>query len=168
MQLPAADDRTVDRLGDAVTALSRAYRNAGRRALERARPQLPTRELVRLIGEEEHRLSELALLRGVGRSVVSRQIGELEQRGLVERRTDPSDGRASLLRLTVAGLDALADAHRLRREWLRAALARHPVPDVADAAHLIAVLAEELTEHLARDAAGTRRPPVPGRPDPAP
>jgi DNA-binding MarR family transcriptional regulator len=142
-----ATDNPVDELGDAVVALVRAWRSVGRRFIDgTANPQhtLAVLEMARLLGEGEHRLSGIAERRGVDQSVVSRQIGELEQRGLVCRRPDPSDRRASLVRLTPKGHEVLRRSERLRQEWLRAALARTPATDVRAAARLVAALAEEL------------------------
>lgn len=45
-------------------------------------------------------------------STVSRQVASLVKDGLVERKADPEDGRASLLAATPAGLALLADRRR--------------------------------------------------------
>jgi DNA-binding MarR family transcriptional regulator len=45
-------------------------------------------------------------------STVSRQVASLVKEGLVERRADPEDGRASLLAATPKGLDMLAERRR--------------------------------------------------------
>src|SRR5690349_19479342 len=95
----------AEALGDAVVALLHAYRQAARHP---AHTTLPLLELAQLLGRGEMRLGELATLRGVAQSVVSRQVGELEARGLVARRPDPADGRAGLVRLTAAGLAVLS------------------------------------------------------------
>jgi DNA-binding MarR family transcriptional regulator len=141
-----APERAVDELGDAVAALVRAYRHAGRRP-ETGHAALSALELVRLLDGGELRLSELAELRGVGQSVVSRQVGELEARHLACRRPDPTDGRASLVRLTPAGRALLADLQAVRRQWLRDALARYPAADVHEAARLLTALADALDAH---------------------
>ena len=58
--------------------------------------------------------------------------------GYVERRPDPHDGRASLLRLTRAGADALAAARALRADWALSALSgwdeadAEPLSDLLD------------------------------------
>ena len=82
--------------------------------------------------------------------MVSRQIGDLEAHGLVCRRPDPADRRASLVRLTPDGLLLLDRARALRRSWLRDALARTPTADVRTAVELISALTAELAAH-ARD-----------------
>jgi DNA-binding MarR family transcriptional regulator len=161
---PAAVDSAVDELGDAVVALIRTWRSLGRRAPEGSQSTLAVWELARLLGNDEHRLNEIAERRGVDQSVISRQIGELQHRGLVCRRPDPSDRRASLVRLTPAGHAVLERARRLRQEWLRGALARSPVSDVQTAAGLVAALADEL-EARAHELGPLAEPPPPG-PDP--
>ncbi len=113
-------------------------------------------EMASLIGEGEHRLSELAELRNVDQSVISRQIGDLSDRGLVCRRPDPADRRASLVRLTPDGLLLLERARLLRRTWLRDALARTPAVDVRTAAELISAMTAELAAHA--DDFGPPRP----------
>jgi DNA-binding MarR family transcriptional regulator len=45
---------------------------------------------------------------------VSRQVAPLVQRGLLERRADPDDGRASLLVLTDKGKALMAEHDRVR------------------------------------------------------
>ena len=79
--------------------------------------------LLPLERDGDQRCSALAAQVGVDVSVASRQLAVLERLGYVERRPDPRDGRASLLRLTAAGADALAGARALRADWALSALA---------------------------------------------
>jgi DNA-binding MarR family transcriptional regulator len=51
-------------------------------------------------------------------STVSRHVASLVRTGLVERRADPIDGRASLLVATEAGLSIVEEHRARRREWL--------------------------------------------------
>src|SRR5207237_1401806 len=60
------------------------------------------------------RLSDVAAGLKVAVPTVSRQVRQLEELGLVARTPDPVDGRAVLLEVTDAGLDAL---QRMRVEW---------------------------------------------------
>ncbi len=145
----SADEQAVDDLGDAVLALLRAYRCLTRHGSESTRAGWAALQVAGVIGTDEHRLSELAELRGVDQSVISRQIGDLQNRGLVCRRPDPSDRRAGLVRLTATGLLLHEHAHSLRRRWLRGSLARTPSVDVRTAAALISALAAELDAHAA-------------------
>ncbi|ASU80576.1 MarR family transcriptional regulator [Actinopolyspora erythraea] len=74
--------------------------------------------LSELVHGGESRASDLAHNRVVDASVVSRQLGHLEQEGLIERRPDPSDRRVSLLRATERGRAALAERERQKARWL--------------------------------------------------
>lgn len=62
------------------------------------------------------RLSDVAAGLRVAVPTVSRQVRQLEDLGLVVRTQDPIDGRAILLEVTDAGIDAL---QRMRAEWQR-------------------------------------------------
>ncbi|MFD7658641.1 MarR family winged helix-turn-helix transcriptional regulator [Actinosynnema sp. NPDC059797] len=53
---------------------------------------------------------QLAVLAGLDPSTVSRAVAALVSHGLVERRADPDDGRASVLVVTGRGRTALAEA----------------------------------------------------------
>ncbi len=91
------------------------------------------------------RVSEAARMQGVDKSTISPQLRRLEQRGLLARTTDPSDGRVVLVTVTDEGrrwneeLDAsgaavFADA---LRDW--------PAEDVTALAALLTRLADHLT-----------------------
>ncbi|NKX52577.1 MarR family transcriptional regulator, partial [Arthrobacter deserti] len=51
------------------------------------------------------RLSDLAAQWGVTKSTMTPHIGRLETRGLIDRRSDPADRRATLLATSAAGLE---------------------------------------------------------------
>lgn len=70
--------------------------------------------LFQLVADGPRRSSVLAESACVDPSTVSRQVAQLVQAGLVERRPDPADGRASLLAATERGRAAYAakQAHR--------------------------------------------------------
>jgi DNA-binding MarR family transcriptional regulator len=67
------------------------------------------------------RVTELAERAGMSRQAASYLVAELEERGYLERRSDPADGRASLVDLTERGEKAIsairASVRRLEREW---------------------------------------------------
>jgi DNA-binding MarR family transcriptional regulator len=69
------------------------------------------------------RVTALADCAGMSRQAITYLIQELEGRGYLERRPDPSDGRASLVDLTERGEEAVsairASVRRLEREWER-------------------------------------------------
>jgi len=78
--------------------------------------------LARLVDEGPQRLGLLAQAFGLDPSTITRQVQALEHEGLVERRPDPTDRRASLLDCTLHGRQVLTTTRERRREWLRAAL----------------------------------------------
>lgn len=83
------------------------------------------------------RASAIAVLFGVDKGAISRQVTRLERVGLLERRIDPQDGRAMLLVATDEGRRRLAAAVAARRERFRARLADWPEDDVAELARLL-------------------------------
>ncbi len=141
-------DSAVDELADAVSALVRTWRSAGRRLPDPSHSTLALLQLTGLLDDGEHRLGEIAERRGVDQSVISRQIGDLQARGLVCRRPDPDDGRATLVRLTPHGRELAARARDLKRDLVRGALARRPGTDLRTAARVVTALADELDARL--------------------
>src|SRR5437660_11592797 len=69
------------------------------------------------------RLAALAEREGVAPPTLSRIVARLEGSEYVERRTDPSDGRSSLMAMTLAGSDALRAIRRERTALLARSLA---------------------------------------------
>ena len=78
--------------------------------------------LCRLVDDGPLRLGILAQAFGLDPSTITRQVQALEHAGLVERRPDPSDRRASLLEVTDHGRQVLVTTREHRRRWLQAAL----------------------------------------------
>ncbi|WP_432958504.1 MarR family transcriptional regulator [Micromonospora haikouensis] len=74
---------------------------------------------------------ELAEHTGLDPSTVSRAVAALVAHGLVERRADPTDRRASCLAVTPAGRAALADAYGWYGQLLDRALADWTPDEVA-------------------------------------
>lgn len=62
----------------------------------------------------EARPGELARIEGIAAPGMTRLLGDLESRGLVARSADPDDGRSQLIRLTEAGVAAVAEARAAR------------------------------------------------------
>jgi DNA-binding MarR family transcriptional regulator len=156
---------TRDRLTSSVSQLVRTGRHVSSRAATQLNGELPSfgwALLVPLERDGDQRCSILALQAGVDVSVASRQIAVLERLGYVERRPDPQDGRASLLRLTEAGAAALASARALRSEWALTALAGWDESE----ARLLAALLDRLVADL--ETAGAAHPATPRATVPAP
>ena len=67
--------------------------------------------------------TELAELFGVHKSTISRGTNALERLGLVERRPDPSDGRAQLLCTTAQARSKIVAIRQRTHSWLADRLA---------------------------------------------
>ncbi len=65
------------------------------------------------------RVADLASSCHVDASTVSRQAADLVRAGLLRREADPLDGRASLMALTPAGDEQVAEMMRRRREFFQ-------------------------------------------------
>lgn len=76
----------------------------------------------------------------VDRSVVSRQAAQLQELGLIEVQTDPSDGRARFLALTPLAERKLAEMRAGNKALVRRRLGAWPEEDLRQFAALIARL----------------------------
>ena len=138
---------TRERLTAGIARLVRSGRHVSTRAADAVYGELPSfgfALLVPLESDGEQRCSALAARVGVDVSVVSRQVAALERAGHVERRPDPHDGRASLIRLSASGAAALAQTRALRSEWAADALADWTEDDARRLGDLIERLAADL------------------------
>lgn len=93
---------------------------------------------------DELRLSEVASCMELDLSTVSRQVRLLETEGLVRRRPDPLDGRASLLTLSPAGRRVLAGVRTARVELLAHALRGWRASDRTELVRLLQRLTDDL------------------------
>lgn len=94
---------TTEGLVDEVFLFGRALRDALTSDENNALPPALIGVLFMLENHGECRQNELAAQLFVGQSALSRQVTELVDLGLVERRTDPADGRAFRITVTEQG-----------------------------------------------------------------
>ncbi len=97
------------------------------------------------------RPSELAAHFHLDASTISRQVGSLEQAGLVTRAPDAEDRRALRLRLTEHGQKVLSTTRAERRAVVRSLLRSWSPQDLASFASLLAAFNAGLDEHLTGD-----------------
>jgi DNA-binding MarR family transcriptional regulator len=102
--------------------------------------------LARLMAGGERRATDLAAETFLDLSTVSRQVRSLVERGLVERRPDPDDGRGALLAVTPAGQAAFDDYRRQQDKELGVLLEDWSSSDRAELIRLLARLNDDLTE----------------------
>lgn len=77
------------------------------------------------------RISDLTRLEAVGQPAMTGLVQRLEAAGLVSRTSDPSDRRATLVAITDAGRDVLAERRRQQDEIVAARVARLPPDQLA-------------------------------------
>jgi DNA-binding MarR family transcriptional regulator len=106
--------------------------------------------LGRLAEGGPRRATDLAADTLLDLSTVSRQIRSLVERGLVERRPDPEDGRGALLSPTGSGLAAVEHYRAQRDQKLAEALAEWPAADRRDFARLLARFNDDFGERHVR------------------
>src|SRR5690554_1317712 len=92
----------------------------------------------------ECRLADVAEDLLVDPSVVSRHVSPLEQDGSIERRQDPADARAALIRLAPRGEESLTAVRELRRRHLQRALTDWDEGDVAGLTDVLGTVARFL------------------------
>lgn len=122
-----------DSAGRIAELLSMLFRLAKRTMAAQHTPIEPAAYPVlwRLAAEGPRRAGELAAVTCADPSTVSRQVAALVRAGLVERRADPQDGRASQLAPTAEGLRVLAAERDRRAEYLTRVLGGWPAEDRA-------------------------------------
>ncbi|MCK2222046.1 MarR family transcriptional regulator (plasmid) [Actinomadura sp. ATCC 31491] len=104
-----------------------------------------------LAGQGPKRLTDLAAGEQVTQPAITQMVAKLEREGLVERRPDPSDRRAVLVRVTEAGAAIVHGRRADRRAHLTdltAALTPAERASIAAALPALARLAE-VNRHLA-------------------
>lgn len=105
------------------------------------------------------RLADLASTCYIDASTASRQTAGLVTRGLLERRADPADGRASLLALTDDGERAVQEMIRAREDFFATALADWKDDDVRRVADLLERLTDALLDEAERRVPDHDHPP---------
>jgi DNA-binding MarR family transcriptional regulator len=90
------------------------------------------------------RVSDLASRVELDVSTVSRQVKHLEDKGFVERTSDPDDGRACLVQLTTEGTATMRAAMQRRLDRISDALADWSDEDRATLQTLLIRLADDL------------------------
>jgi DNA-binding MarR family transcriptional regulator len=101
-----------------------------RRTMPRAEWSLTAATTLDTLGREgPQRVSELVAREAISQPGMTGLIARLAAAGLVERGPDPTDGRATLVSITPAGRDWLAQRHAQRAQRVAAQLRRLPEAD---------------------------------------
>ncbi|MBN9790773.1 MarR family transcriptional regulator [Pseudonocardia sp. TMWB2A] len=94
------------------------------------------------------RVGEIATRMQVVGPHVTRQVNELERRGLVHRVADPADQRARLVELAPGGADAVGRYLREVLGWFSGAMAGWSEQDRTDLARLLGRMVDDLTAQV--------------------
>lgn len=150
-------DAAVERLHLSMLTFQQRLQSSGRRWWQ-ATTELTRSELQVLRTVAEHgecRSKDVAARLEVGPGVVSRQLAALSEHGMVDRRRDPDDGRAELVRPTERGHEVLAEVREVYLAQLKERFGSWEPARLDAAADLIDHLAELLTTPVDRPRAGT-------------
>jgi len=111
-----------------------------------------------LDARESCRQGDLAVDLCMSPSALSRHMAELVAAGYVARSPDPSDGRATLVRITTDGHALLERIRVSRAQGLQSVLAEWSEDDAERACTAMQKLRNSLTEHAHRAFAGEDKP----------
>jgi DNA-binding MarR family transcriptional regulator len=98
------------------------------------------------------RITTMAAAEGVSQPSMSQLMQRLEQRGLVARMSDPSDGRVALVSLTDEGRAALAARRARNARRIAALLADLPDDEVRSLASALAAVLPAIRQRVGGDA----------------
>jgi DNA-binding MarR family transcriptional regulator len=116
-----------------VSALTRLF-------FARARVSRSEVGLLAALAVRPYRITELSAREGVTQPAVTQLVNRLQDRGWVERRTDPADGRAVLVELTEPGRVELEGVRAEYRALLREEMAALDDEEVATLAAAVEIL----------------------------
>ena len=157
-ELNEALDRVIRRAS--LTRVHRRLHAAARVTLDRSSYWIASW----LADSESMRLSDLAEVLYTDLSTVSRQVQAAERAGLVERRPDPVDGRASRIRLTRGGRNAFDRVRAAQRAEILAVIEEWSPEEQRTFAQLMDRFASNFLAWAVEDASGALRTAL-GHPD---
>jgi DNA-binding MarR family transcriptional regulator len=109
---------TAARLAVAIGRINRRIRPIGA-----GLTQAQLSALSSIVRKGPLRPGDLARIESIGAPSATRVVSELASRGLIERQSDPDDGRSSLVSSTDAGIAAVLSARAERAERISVLLA---------------------------------------------
>ena len=118
-----ARTRDLD-VSDLARTLGRLVRHMRAAAAQHELSLTESAVLARLGRDGPATAADLARAEGVRPQSMSAVVATLEERGLVERKPHPSDGRQLNVALTVKGAEIRSSTKDLKRAWLAQATAR--------------------------------------------
>jgi DNA-binding MarR family transcriptional regulator len=138
----------LTQLGNVLNRSGLVERAKERAGLDLDRPAMSVLVTLKM-SDRPLRVGEIAERMQVVGPHVTRQMNELERRGLARRVTDPDDQRARLIELTSEGAAAAERYLRTILGWFTDVLAGWPAQDRRDLGRLLGRFADDLTARLA-------------------
>ena len=139
--MPAPED-TAEQIAALLDGLVRRQRRASKANLDVTHGQL---RVLRTLDNADRalRLSELANQLGIVPRSATSVVDDLEAAGLVARKPDPDDRRATQVDLTPAGVRVLATIRRLRRDAMVSLVERLEPAEQAELLRLLTRLSDD-------------------------
>ena len=139
---------TAEDIASAVIAMFRQFNSIKSRvAGSQEADHSPLFLLVKLASHGPSRASDLAEQMCADPSTVSRQVASLVRSGLIERRADPDDGRASILVPTDLGLTRVREFSRRRGATMQPVIEDWSQQDKDDLLRLVRKYTEGIEAH---------------------
>lgn len=130
-------------VGDFAQTIGRIVRHMRAAAAQHELSLTESAVLARLGREGPATTAELARAEGMRPQSMSAAVATLEERGLVERKPHPSDGRQVNIALTEKGAAVRSSANDLKRAWLAQAARR-----LGDEERQVLARAGDILKHL--------------------
>ncbi len=132
-------------IADVIISLMRIYGNLKSRLANTPDPEIAALFLlVQLVKNGPKRAKELAELTSADPSTVSRQVATLVKTGLIERKADPVDGRASILVPTAVGVARVREHFVNRGQMIEPMIADWSTIDRTDFLRLLRRYTDQL------------------------
>jgi DNA-binding MarR family transcriptional regulator len=137
-----APDDTAEQIAALLDGIVRRQRRASKQDLDVTHGQL---RVLRTLDHADRalRLSELANQLGIVPRSATSVVDDLEAAGLVARKPDPDDRRATLVALTPAGIKLLTTIRRQRRDAMVSLIERLSPTDQTDLLRLLTRLSSD-------------------------
>jgi len=102
--------------------------------------------IVERLGLQSMRVNDLGVSVGISSGAITRQVQDLEAKGLVERTADLTDKRAALVKLSELGLEVIRLSEGIREFSIRHAVRGWTDEEVAQVTALLERLADSLRD----------------------
>jgi DNA-binding MarR family transcriptional regulator len=132
-ELPTFQDHQARRLREAIRVMVRRFSLAERADISCCGMTVAQAATLEALNGGGLRLSDLGKRLGIAPSTLTRNLVRLEERGLVQKKADPNDGRAQKVALTPAGVEAAKEVKRQEMLFARSVLDRLPEGTAAEA-----------------------------------